>query len=647
MKFWKWIGYLFLLILLGIAGYTVYFFYFYNDIPRTKPNVNERPLGEFTLKKEIFSNDWGDEMEIEQGTIVVPENRNHAQSNRIALSFIRIPSRNSNPIAPIFFLAGGPGTPGSSVFRRSYFYVFKRLSEYADVILIDQRGTGNSIPNLRCRNSMEMPIEDSNDWEQDILADITAKCKECAMEFLDMNIDLKGYNSKQSAHDIDEVRKALKLDTINLFGYSYGTTLAQHYVAMYPQHTERLICAGPTAPDLALKLPQHVEEQYVIMDSLLALDPRLKKYIPEFTGLMQSQHDRLKTEPLQMKLPLMDAVGDDDGSFFISLFKVISWFKPYWKLTLSDTHLKVMMAQNLGRSSWTAIAPRYYYQLSQGEHNRLGNYLRNFRRQPMPNALFFTVAASTRFPQNRWEEASTSREDQLLSHFDISFGRHPRVLESFGIEPIPELNNPVFSNHDLLLIGGTLDGRTPLSNLDTVYDRFENGQKIIVHHASHDDLVDDQVLDLIVRFVQGDSIGTIELYRDFTFMPPVSYRYNIADTLEAVRLQEGIDEALNIYDEIRKAYLDQEDYIYNLEENSLNSYGYALLQDRYYDAAIAVFSHNLKLFPDSYNVYNSLAEAQIAKGDFKSALDNLEKAISINYLDGYSHGLLRRYANQN
>jgi len=67
----------------------------------------------------------------------------------IQLFFVLLKSTSTNPQPPIVFLAGGPGVPGTGMGRVPvYFHLFARLQEVADVILLDQRGTGLSTPNL-------------------------------------------------------------------------------------------------------------------------------------------------------------------------------------------------------------------------------------------------------------------------------------------------------------------------------------------------------------------------------------------------------------------------------------------------------------------------------------------------------------------
>ncbi len=61
-------------------------------------------------------------------------------------------------------------------------------------------------------------------------------------------------------------------------------------------------------------------------------------------------------------------------------------------------------------------------------------------------------------------------------------------------------------------------------------------------------------------------------------------------------------------------------------ETEVNQYGYLLLGQKKSDEAIAVFARNVKDHPKSWNVYDSLAEAQAAKGDKGAAIANYSKA---------------------
>lgn len=62
------------------------------------------------------------------------------------------------------------------------------------------------------------------------------------------------------------------------------------------------------------------------------------------------------------------------------------------------------------------------------------------------------------------------------------------------------------------------------------------------------------------------------------------------------------------------------------DENGVNAYGYRLLGEGKKAEAIAIFKDNVKRYPNSWNVYDSLAEALEGNGNTKEALANYKTA---------------------
>jgi tetratricopeptide (TPR) repeat protein len=66
-------------------------------------------------------------------------------------------------------------------------------------------------------------------------------------------------------------------------------------------------------------------------------------------------------------------------------------------------------------------------------------------------------------------------------------------------------------------------------------------------------------------------------------------------------------------------------------EDVVNMFGYVLLHDRgKVDDAILVFRENVKNYPASFNVYDSIGEGYMVKGDKDLAIFNYEKSIQLN-----------------
>jgi len=67
----------------------------------------------------------------------------------------------------------------------------------------------------------------------------------------------------------------------------------------------------------------------------------------------------------------------------------------------------------------------------------------------------------------------------------------------------------------------------------------------------------------------------------------------------------------------------------NAAEDDVNTLGYQLLNGGKIDDAIEVFKKNTELFPESWNVWDSLAEGYTIKGDKQLAIENYTKALGM------------------
>ncbi len=82
-------------------------------------------------------------------------------------------------------------------------------------------------------------------------------------------------------------------------------------------------------------------------------------------------------------------------------------------------------------------------------------------------------------------------------------------------------------------------------------------------------------------------------------------------------------------DEVQDAYRGDPDSFY-ADERVINRLGYRFLGERKVDEAVAVFTLNVEAFPESWNVYDSLGEAYMVRGDREQAIENYERSIELN-----------------
>ena len=65
-------------------------------------------------------------------------------------------------------------------------------------------------------------------------------------------------------------------------------------------------------------------------------------------------------------------------------------------------------------------------------------------------------------------------------------------------------------------------------------------------------------------------------------------------------------------------------------ESVINNLGYQAINNKLYDLAIQYFQMNINYYPDSYNVYDSMGEAQMKKGDNKKAIAFYKHSLELN-----------------
>lgn len=101
---------------------------------------------------------------------------------------------------------------------------------------------------------------------------------------------------------------------------------------------------------------------------------------------------------------------------------------------------------------------------------------------------------------------------------------------------------------------------------------------------------------------------------------------SIIDLLMKAVTEKGVEEAISIYTDLRTDHKDE----YDFGEDQLNSLGYQLLEARMFKEATEILRLNAEMFPDSFNVYDSLGEAYLADGNIQSALENYKKSVERN-----------------
>lgn len=81
-------------------------------------------------------------------------------------------------------------------------------------------------------------------------------------------------------------------------------------------------------------------------------------------------------------------------------------------------------------------------------------------------------------------------------------------------------------------------------------------------------------------------------------------------------------------------------------EDFLNDAGYQRLGSEHTDQAIEIFTQNVRSHPNSSNAYDSLAEAYFTKGNYKMALENYKKSVSLNQDNENGKTMIKKITDQ-
>lgn len=177
------------------------------------------------------------------GIVRVPENRGLTSGRSIALNVVVLPSASPSSLPPLFDIDGGPGLPAT---KNAGFYASNEVSKGREVVLVDQRGTGRSNP-LECPELAAVkPAEPM------LPVAAVRRCRDA----LRAKADLRFYGTADAVADLEAVRQALGYGKIDMFGMSYGTTVALRYMHRYPNKVRAAVLMGVAPPD-AMPPRQH------------------------------------------------------------------------------------------------------------------------------------------------------------------------------------------------------------------------------------------------------------------------------------------------------------------------------------------------------------------------------------------------------
>ena len=101
---------------------------------------------------------------------------------------------------------------------------------------------------------------------------------------------------------------------------------------------------------------------------------------------------------------------------------------------------------------------------------------------------------------------------------------------------------------------------------------------------------------------------------------------SLSEALEKTLSAKGVEAMIAEFHRLRSV----NDPDLFVAESDINGFGYSLLRRKQVNEAIEVLKLNVAAYPQSANVYDSLGEAYMVRGDKEKAIENYQKALALD-----------------
>ena len=169
------------------------------------------------------------------GTVAVPRRHDNPGAGSFKLAIVVVRSAEPALPEPVVYISGGPGSP-LTIYSASQARV--AYAPNRDLILVDQRGTGRSEPSI-CpamqNRLLEIKVAAAADTPGDGPLWQKAAFMACRTEAVVRGLDPDEFGTSVTAADFEWVRQALGIARWNVYGESYGATVAMTLMASHPE----------------------------------------------------------------------------------------------------------------------------------------------------------------------------------------------------------------------------------------------------------------------------------------------------------------------------------------------------------------------------------------------------------------------------
>ncbi len=309
--------------------------------------------------------------------------------------------------------------------------------------------------------------------------------------------DPRYYTTSIAVRDLDDVRAALGYEKVNLYGISYGTRVAQHYMRRYPGRVRTAILDGAVPAEVALGPDVAIEAQHAIDSALqrCARDMNCARQFPEISAQFAALQERLRQRPVSVSIPhpVTGSLTTTrlDAARLSAAIRLLS----YADETVSTLPLLIHEAQALREPQ--ALAAQYLRVESDIE-------------EQIAEGMHFAVVCSEDAP--RWKQEKVTDEALAKTYMGTAFMTGMRaVCAEWPRGPVdPDFGEPLQSAVHTLVLSGTDDPVTPRRYADQIMPGLRNAQHVVVAGQGHGQLATGCISRLTAEFIAAGTAAGLD-----------------------------------------------------------------------------------------------------------------------------------------
>lgn len=425
----------------------------------------------FESTNSFFSKNEKTDNTVEFKYLTVSENwnENNGKEVKIAVTILKSKAKDAKTI---LYLEGGPGAGGITSIDT---WLNNPLRNNYSIVLVDARGTGNSLPKL-CPDlgNKFLEILAKN---QSSIADEQEKVTEaigCKESLIKRGIDITQYNSSSIANDLNALKTALHLKKWNVYGTSYGTYVAQVYANNYPEDIQSLVLDSSIS-DIAQYYDQNTANFMTSLDKVFDAcknDPNCNQQYPDLEKVFYNTIDKLSKNPITVNVDK----------------KII----PTEKFTYNAEDFKISIQQALYSKKLIQVLPLLITEFNHGNKEALSSLVTAFSGAlSLDYGMYYCVSCNETLNFN----SLSAFDKKSLNYKDLkgglSFYRSDfKVCEKWNLgmaqnKSENDLSKFYASNIPVLIFSGEFDPITPSSNGLILSKKLKNSSFVTIPASGH------------------------------------------------------------------------------------------------------------------------------------------------------------------